>query len=497
MRIEMRMVARWLMLVVLTAISASCQKERQEPTRQVVVEAPPQPTAAEPAPLAAAATPANAPAAVPAAGCEGEAQGPLHWLHDDYERALLCAKAANLPLVIDMWAPWCHTCLSMKQTVLRDPALAPLAQRFVWLSLDTDRETNAAAIAALPVTVWPTFYVLSPDETVQGRYLGAASVTQLRELLAAAEKAHEVASAADGTLPAELQAVVRGDRAATAGDWPGAAAAYRQALAAAPAEFSRRAEVLVALAAALQRGGDLAGCVALGRAELGATGSSASAADFVQTIARCAAELDEAKQAWAVRRMLVRRLEALLAEKTAPLSADDRADAMRIARELYDALGQHRRARRMAERQAAYLEDAARAAESPYAAMTFNWPRAEVAVYLGRAAELVAPLEAQVAALPTEYDPPYRLAWVLLQLGEHERAQELAERASALMYGPRKARALQMLVDIAVAAGDPQGQRRAFEELIEHLEQLPAGQADAAELTRAREALAALPKTPR
>ena len=54
----------------------------------------------------------------------------LPWYVDDYKGALADAQASERPIVIDLWAPWCHTCLSMKNTVLADPALATVAERF-------------------------------------------------------------------------------------------------------------------------------------------------------------------------------------------------------------------------------------------------------------------------------------------------------------------------------------------------------------------------------
>ena len=79
-------------------------------------------------------------------------------------------------MVLDMWAPWCHTCLSMQEYVLSDPSLAPLAERFAFVALDTDREVNAAVVGRFPVASWPTFFVVSPeDEAVQARFVGAAS----------------------------------------------------------------------------------------------------------------------------------------------------------------------------------------------------------------------------------------------------------------------------------------------------------------------------------
>jgi thioredoxin-like negative regulator of GroEL len=51
-------------------------------------------------------------AATPSADPCSKAQvaGAIAWIHDDFATALACARAKKLPLVIDWWAPWCHTC---------------------------------------------------------------------------------------------------------------------------------------------------------------------------------------------------------------------------------------------------------------------------------------------------------------------------------------------------------------------------------------------------
>jgi len=48
--------------------------------------------------LLLAALLAAAPAAAPAPG--------LPWIEDDWGRALAEARARDLPLVVDVWAPW-------------------------------------------------------------------------------------------------------------------------------------------------------------------------------------------------------------------------------------------------------------------------------------------------------------------------------------------------------------------------------------------------------
>ncbi len=116
-------------------------------------------------------------------------EGPLAWIADYFPAALACAQQSKVPVVVDLWAPWFHTCLSMQSTVFRDPSFAADHDKFVFASLDTDRESNAAALSKLSISAWPTFYVLGSDENVLARFVGAASVDQFHAFLDAGARA--------------------------------------------------------------------------------------------------------------------------------------------------------------------------------------------------------------------------------------------------------------------------------------------------------------------
>ncbi|MBZ0238104.1 MAG: thioredoxin family protein [Deltaproteobacteria bacterium] len=426
--------------------------------------------------------------------CTGaEAHGPLAWFEDDYAAALACAKATRRPLVIDMWAPWCHTCIAMQTTVLRDASLAPFADRFVFLAVDTDREKNAAVVAKLPLQNWPTFFVLSPDdESVQERWLGAASVEQFRTLLKDGEAAY--LAARDGAALDPLLAKLRaGNQAATRKDWAAAAGAWSEVIASAPANWPRRSDVLVSLVSAHWKADDVPACLDLALARAGETGNTANATDFLVWSLMCAGdEAADPAKARAVRELAVARLTPLVDDPAAPLSIDDRADAMMNLRNALDALGKQDEAKAMAERSLAYLADAAAKAPDAWAASTHNWPRAEVHVWLGRGLELVPALEKSAADLPTEYDPPYRLAWVLMKSGEPEKAKPWAEKAVSLAYGARKVRIVGLLIEVEKARGDRAGEKVAREQLVKVLESLPPEQAQPEALAKAKAELAAM-----
>jgi thiol-disulfide isomerase/thioredoxin len=426
-------------------------------------------------------------------------EGPLAWFADDYPSALACARKKKVPLVIDLWAPWCHTCLSMRSTVLRDPALAADKDKFVFLALDTDREQNAAPLAKLAISAWPTFYVLGDDEAVLARFVGSASLAQFEELLDAA------AIAAKGAPEARSAAhLLSAERALAIKEYQSAEEELAAALEHAPVAWSRRPELLGSLILTKYRRHDYSGCLDVADKYLDVTGNAAVASDFLVTAMFCADKLehpvapapppaaDVRARIHALRERAADRWKGLLADKTAPLSIDDRSDAMASLREDLEALGKKGEARRVAEEQRALLDDAAAKAPDAMAAMTYNWPRAEVYVYLGRPLDLVPALEKSVKDLPGQYDPPARLGWIYLEAGKLAEAATWTDKALALVYGPRKGRLLAQRAEIATAAGDKKTARSYRAQEVKLFESLPPSQANPEALAKAKAALAAL-----
>lgn len=422
---------------------------------------------------------------------------PIHWLHDDYAGALVLARKAQKPLVVDMWAPWCHTCLSMKSFVLSDGSLQEISDRFIWVALDTDKEVNAPALTKLPVNAWPTFYVVSPgDESIQSRHLGAASLSQFREFLSQGEGGHLDAIGKEGAIDPTLAAMREGDRHVVYGRYAEANAAYANALRQGGESWSRRPEVLVSRISALHQGDQFKACSELASAHLGEMhrGKNASAADFAYYAHACAEHIDK-EAAERIRAQAVAEdgpVRKVLDDPASHLSLDDRSDAMRILREIEDARGNSDKASEWANQQRELLDKAAKSAPDAFARMTYNWPRSEVYVYLGEAEALIPELEASVAALPDQYDPPYRLAWIYLNTGDYDKAVATAEKAVEKVYGPRKARAYSLLADIQKARGDREAERKAREQVVATFQSLPAGQEKPASLERAKKALAAM-----
>src|SRR3954468_19303102 len=108
----------------------------------------------------------------------------LPFIEDDYGRAVHEATAKKLPIFVDAWAPWCHTCRFMRAYVFSDASLKKQAGRFVWLSIDTEKEKNAPFLAKYPIEVWPTLMgIAAGREQAVLRWPGSVNTSQLVKLL--------------------------------------------------------------------------------------------------------------------------------------------------------------------------------------------------------------------------------------------------------------------------------------------------------------------------
>ena len=73
----------------------------------------------------------------------GATDAAIRWIKDDPDAAFARARRENKLVVVDLWAEWCHTCLSMQAFVLTDAKLPGAGARFVFLSVDTELAKNA------------------------------------------------------------------------------------------------------------------------------------------------------------------------------------------------------------------------------------------------------------------------------------------------------------------------------------------------------------------
>jgi thiol-disulfide isomerase/thioredoxin len=426
------------------------------------------------------------PKPVEACAGKGEVKGPLTWFEDDYAGALACAKQKNLPIVIDLWAPWCHTCIAMQENVFTDASFEKVKDKFVFLALDTDREANAAAVGKLAPSAMPTFYVIDIDESVLARFVGAATLLQFQSFLGSADMAKK------GNLAKGDARLLGAERALARKDYVTAEEELEAALAAGPVAWSRRAEVLWSLQMVKKKRDNIAGCLDVSDTYMDHVGQTAVATNFWNQAIKCAKAPAAATlpKAMPVFERAVGKLQKVLDDPAAPLSADDRAEALGYLRDGLVGLKKDKESKAAAEKLRVFLDDAWVKAPTPIARMAFLWPRAEAYAHLGRGLELVADFEKLAAELPKEYEPSARLGWIYLKSGKPAEAASWTDKALALVYGPRKARILSQRAAIAALAGDRATERRFLQEVIALWQSLPPEQQSPAGRAAAEKALA-------
>src|SRR5262249_29946895 len=235
---------------------------------------------------------------------------------------------------------------------------------------------------------------------------------------------------------------------------------YRRALNATAKHDPRRPErvaLLVSALGALQTPEAARECVGLATRELSTMPASPPGADFSINAAACAAEQKNDPQAQALLRSAMARMESLAGDPKAALSVDDRSDLYAHLADHLDDLKRHEEAVAVMRKRSAMLEAAARAAPDAVTAATFDAHRTDTYLYLGEAPKAEAMLAAREKEIPTDYNPPARLARVLLEEKRPAEAEAAVDRALAKMpQGPRKVGILGLKAPILAAHGKDQ-----------------------------------------
>jgi membrane dipeptidase len=342
----------------------------------------------------------------------------LPFIEDDYARALAEARRTMRPLFVDAWAPWCHTCLSLRAFVFGDPALGPLRARFVWASIDTEKPVNARFVESHPIDAWPTLFVV--DERTGGTrrlYRGALRASELAAWL--------------------VDAVGEGTGGASA---PSASPAARE-------------RSIEEGASALRRSGENLRCVRAGEDGLRTLPPGTAYLNVAAEGLTCATALapgDPARGASAMA-FFSSALETVVDDDAFPILADDRSSGFEALVSAAQASGDAARVRRLAGQWWSSIDRAAGLAPTAPGRAVFDAHRTEAALALQQPSLAIAALEASARDFPTDYNPPARLARLYLAAGRTAEARASIDRALRLVYGPRRQRLEAQANEIAAA----------------------------------------------
>ncbi|MGH7727119.1 MAG: thioredoxin family protein [Candidatus Eiseniibacteriota bacterium] len=404
------------------------------------------------------------------------------FIEDDYAKALSEARARKVPIFLDSWATWCHTCRSMMAFVFTDPALASRAGEFVWLSIDVEKPQNAPVRVKYPAAALPTFFVVDPDsERVVRRWVGGMTIKQLDGFLDEGKKAY-----VDASKPAE-SALARGDRLYGEADYKGAALAYEEALPGLESDPANYARVAEALSFSLSMTDQNEAGVKLAQAALPKLGRTTSGASLaVSGLAFALALPPERPGRASLIAHFEQKTREALDDPTITLADDDRsglyATLMEARQDAKDEAG----AKKAALAWATFLDGAAARAKTPDERAVFDSHRLSAYLELGEPEKAVGFLKESEKAAPGDYNPSYRLALAYNAMKQWDDALDASQRSLALAYGPRKIRIYNARTDSYIGKGDKDAARKTLDEAIRYAEALPEGQRSESSITALR-----------
>ena len=356
----------------------------------------------------------------------------------------------------------------MRAFVFTDKALERYAGQFVWLAVDTENSTNVPFLKKYPISVWPTLLVIDPKkEAVALRYAGGATVPQLEKLLADGRRA------VAGPHGKADEALARADGLANSGKHAEAAAAYDEAIKAAPKNWSRLGRASESLTFELYQAKDYEHCAARALDLYPGVHGTYSAANVAANGLSCASELPDHGATFAA---LEKAARETLDNSKIPLSADDRSglyDTLIGAREaVKDEEGAHK----LREEWAAFLEGEAKKAKTAEQRAVFDSHRLSAYMALKQPERAIPMLEQSERDFPNDYNPPARLSVAYRTMGKYDEALAASDRAMAKVYGPRKIGIYRNRAEIYLAKGDKESARKTLEEAIAYAQSLPEGQ---------------------
>jgi thioredoxin-like negative regulator of GroEL len=414
--------------------------------------------------LAAAACRKQEPASAPTQAVQ-QAPG-LPFIDDDYEKALATAKERKVPVFVDVWASWCHTCLSMKQYVLTDPVLTKLAGSFVWLAIDSERPDNAAFLKRFPTRNMPTLWVIEPSsQTPLLKWIGAATARELKGVLEDTLQDRTLQPEAAGA--AEVNTLwLRAQRASAAGETQQAIGFYKRALENAPPGWSRRARATEALSMRLAESEQPAECIELALREAPNMPASTARLNVVLNALDASEQLPADAPQRAALHVLI-DLGTSIAETPSPdVLLDDRS-SLYLSLITVQQKSKPEEAKRLAKAWSKALDTQAASETEPVRRRVWDPHRVEAYLAIEEPERAIPMLEQSEREAPEDYNAAARLARVYLTLNKLAEARAAIDRALPLATGPRKLRLYSLKADIQVAANDKPGAGATLNEALD------------------------------
>jgi thiol-disulfide isomerase/thioredoxin len=99
----------------------------------------------------------------------------------DLEAALLTAKTDDRPVYLAFGAAWCPVCREMQSKTLLEPPVQALAEAFIWVAIDIDRNVTLANEWGVEAT--PTIFLLEPSGNPRLRIVGGTGADDLASML--------------------------------------------------------------------------------------------------------------------------------------------------------------------------------------------------------------------------------------------------------------------------------------------------------------------------
>ena len=383
----------------------------------------------------------------------------------------------------------------MRAYVFTDKSLSSEAGRFVWLSIDTENSANSAFLKSFKIQALPSLLVIDPkDETAVLRWVGGATLPQLRKILDDASK-----SVRGKQMKALDQQLARADRLYAQGKNKEAAVAYKDVLAAAPKNWSAYGRTVESLLFALSSSDAAEECASTARAAFARLKKTPSSANVAATGLSCALDIDKGK---AGKEALVSELakfaRSVIADKTTRIIADERSAVYQMLAAERREAGDDAGRKEITEAWAAFLEGEAAKGKSAEERAVFDSHRMTAYLDLEQYEKAAAMLEAAERDLPKDYNPPARLATVYRRMKRFDEALAASDRALKLAYGPRRLGIFRTRADIYVDMGNREAATQTIRDAIAYAESMPEGQRNEntiASLKRKLDEVSAPPKS--